>query len=147
MLILCYIFSRFWLLIFYLIHGWQSLSCSMGFPFTWLIISLAVRSSLVLWGPICQPMALIPRQLESYSESLFLPLYHIGSCLCVLLEVSDFQLSHLGLSSFWIWFLYMIDVDFMLPHVDIQFPQWYFLKILSFFQCVFLSNIRYIWIF
>lgn len=128
------------LLIFYLIHSWPSLSCSMGFSFTWLITSLAVRSSLVLWGPICQLMASIPVQLESYSENLYLPLYHIGFCLCALLEVSDFQVSHLGLSSFWIWFLYVTDIG---PN---SFSHMWTSSFLSsiFWRCCLSSNV-YFW--
>lgn len=56
-----------------------------GFPFPHIL------SSSCLKGPSCWLLILIPGQIESYSDSTFLNLYHVGYCICFLLGVSVFQ--------------------------------------------------------
>lgn len=50
---------------------WASYSLNWWFP-------LLYRKFIVLWVSICQLLALIPKSVESYLESLFLFLYLIG---------------------------------------------------------------------
>lgn len=47
--------------------------------------------------PMCQLLALILGQMESYSERLFLHLHHVGYRLCFIPAVSVFWVSHLGI--------------------------------------------------
>lgn len=62
-------------------------------PAFWRILAVFSSSRLrpLIQGPICQLLACIPEQMESYSESPYLHLYFRSYCLCFLQWFQHFR--------------------------------------------------------
>lgn len=75
-----------WILNLCEVYGWQRFSFILwAFPLTWLFVSLAVQRHFSYTKS--HLLTLIFGQMESYSESSFLPLYHVRFCLCFINEL------------------------------------------------------------
>lgn len=69
-----------------------SRDCYSFVGFLFCFFSLVVNKHLSFTSPTSQLLALIIRQMQSYSESPFLHRYQEGYCLCFLLTVPGFQI-------------------------------------------------------
>lgn len=67
-------------------------------------ITFVEQKILILWGSICQLLALFPGQIESYLESPCLCTYLVEHSLPFLLKVSEFWVLHWGCWSILSWF-------------------------------------------
>lgn len=109
-LILCVLI--FWILIFYLSYMWQNLN----FLFIQFTVFFIVQI-LVLWGPICKLLTLIPEWMDFFWESCV-----TKGTTYLIPAVSALQILHWSFSSIWSWLFLQGErhrYNFILLDVDI----------------------------